>query len=278
MAIGLWMCASKSSTAQSPVSLQSGDIQTQKVLKVAQEAAFNVSQVTNTAAPQFVIDKRAITVIGQGQATAPADTALLEFRFASRTPFQPPQAGATPSLAQETASLPGEEPLKPVVDALVAIQVPAENIQIQTSTLENPKLLVKVNKPTRERVQEVVRVASSALQNSQTLFLQGISAEYAVNNCQPLERAARRAALRDAETQVKSVALEMGIQLGELLFVTVYPMFSPATVASCGTKIGVPVSVSLGLTGMSESTPPYNPSAPTEVQMRTQVGITYAIK
>ncbi|XWK88998.1 MAG: SIMPL domain-containing protein [Phormidium sp.] len=252
---GLWISASKTSLAENP---------TNKI---------NVSQVTNGVMPQLLINQRAITVIGQGQVRAPADTARLEFRFASRNPLDTP-ARSTPSVTEGTVS-PAEEPLKPVVDALVSIAVPANNIEIQTSSLENPKLFVNIAKPTRERMQEVVKTANLATETSNQLFIQGISAEYAVNNCQPLESNARRNAIRDAETQVRSVALEMGVQLGELLLVTVYPIVSPPSVSACGTKQAVPLSP---FSNINQSIPPYDPSALPEVQVRSQISVTYAIK
>lgn len=257
--IGLWISASKTSIAQNPVFVKSEEIARNKI---------NLSQATNVITPQLLINQRAITVIGQGQVTVPADIARLEFRFASRSPLD--------SSTQNTPGTvsPGEEVLKPVVDALLAIAVLADNIEIQTNALENPKLFVKILKPTRERMQEVVKTATLATETSQ-LFIQGISAEYAVNNCQPLEINARRNAIKDAETQVRSVALEMRVQLGELLLVTVYPIVSPASVSACGTKQAVPLSP---FSNINQSIPPYDPSALPEVQVRSQVSVTYAIQ
>lgn len=251
VAIGLWISANKTSIAENP---------TNKI---------NVSQVTNGITPQLIINQRAITVIGQGQVITPADLARLEFRFASRNPLD-----TTSSLTPGAVS-PAEEPLKPVVDALLAIEVPANNIEIQTSSLENPKLFVKISTPTRERMQQVVKTVNMATEISNQLFIQGISAEYAVNNCQPLESTARRNAIRDAQTQVQSVALEMGVQLGELLLVKVYPIVSPASVSACGTKQGIPLSP---FSNLNQSIPPYDPSALPEVQVRSQISVTYAIK
>lgn len=252
---GLWISTSKTSIAQNF---------TDKI---------NISQVTNGITPQLLINQRAITVVGQGQVIAPADIARLEFRFASRNPLDNAQR-STPALTEGTVS-PAEETLKPVVDALLAIDVPANNIEIQTSSLENPKLFVKISKPTRERMQEVVKTANLATETNGKLFIQGISAEYSVNNCLPLERNARRNAIRDAETQVRSVAIEMGLQLGDLLLVTVYPIVSPASVSACGTKQAVPLSP---FSNINQSIPPYDPSALPEVQIRSQISVTYAIK
>lgn len=257
--IGLLISNSKISIAQNPELVKSQEMPSNKI---------NVSQLTNSITPQILINQRAITVIGQGQASVPADIARLEFRFASRNPLENSNRNTPVTVS------PAEEPLKPVVDALIAIAVPTDNIEIQTSALENPKLFVKILKPTRERMQEVVKTATLATETSQ-LFIQGISAEYAVNNCQTLESTARRNAIRDAETQVRSVALEMGVQLGELLLVTVDPIVSPASVFGCGTKQAVPLSP---FSNINQSIPPYDPSALPEVQVRSQVSVTYSIK
>ena len=245
---------------------------TRKALETATEGV-KISQVGNGVAPQLTTDKRAVTVIGQGQASAPADKALLEFRLGSRESAEQPPGVAVPAPQEEDLLI--KAALKPVIDALIAIKVPAENIEIQTSSVENPKMLVRFNNPTREQMQQVVTVASNALQKSNKLFLQGIGAEYGVNDCQPLERAARRLAISDAQVEVTSVALELGVKVGEILFVTVYPSSGPPNVSACGSKAAVPTSP---FSVTSESTPPYNPSVPPEVQVRSQVSVTYAIK
>ncbi len=237
-------------------------------------SAQNLSPTPGT--PQMMTNQRAITVVGQGLAVTPADTAKIEFRFGNRAPFdQPPQA--TVASADSNLNLPVEIALQPVVDALVAIKVPVDNIQLQSSSLDNPKLVVQVNKPTRDRVQEVVKVVTSALSSDSNLFIQGIGAEYGVNNCVPLERTARRAALRDALTQAQIIAFDLGVKVGDILFVTVFPSFGSPASSSCGSKVGVPVSPS-SIFSVSETAPPYDPSANPEVQLRMQVSITYAIQ
>lgn len=268
--IGVGIDSPKSNSALIPHSVLSDNIYTSKFFGDGEKTTLRLSQARESITSSLSLERRAIAVIGQGQAIAPADTALLEFRFASRAPIEPPQPNTTTN-----GSLPTEVLLKPVVDALLAIKVPAESIEIQTSSLENPKLLVTINKPTRERLQEVVKVANSALQASDSLFMQGIGAEYAVNDCQPLEKAARSAALKDAQSQVTSIASEMGVQLGSLLLVTVYPIVSPPSVSACGSKVAVPVSP---LFSTGEGAPPYNPSALPQVNVQSQINVTYEIK
>ncbi len=267
--IGLWTGAIKIGSAH--LAPQKNQVYAHSTLETATEG-IKISQVGNGVAPQLTTDKHAVTVIGQGQAAAPADKALLEFRLGSREPAEQPLGVTVPAAPQEELSI--KAALKPVVDALVAIKVPAENIEVQTSSVENPKLLVRFSKPTREQMQQVVAAASNAIQKSNMLFLQGIGAEYGVNDCQPLEREARRLAISDAQVEVTSVALQLGVKVGEMLFVTVYPSFGPSNISACGSKAAVPASPF----SLTSDTPPYNPSAPVEVQVRSQVSITYTIK
>ena len=81
--------------------------------------------------------------------------------------------------------------------------------------------------------------------------------------------------MKDAQYQGKSIALEMGVKLGEVLYLKVYPIVSPTSVASCGSKVAVPVTAFFTT---SETIPPYNPSDLPEIKVRSQIGITYAIE
>lgn len=222
------------------------------------------------------VTQRSLTVVGQGQVTAPADTALLEFRLGSRESLGPSES-RTPGVSLQTAQQATEETLKPIIKALTDIQVPARDITTQlTNSLQSPKLLVRLEKPTQERVQQVVLTVDRSLQANRNLFLQGIGAGYAVNNCQPLERSVRRIALQDARRQLTALSQELNVQLGELLFVTAYPLTGSASSVSCGSKVGVPAGVLSE--AIDETTPPYNPADKPEVQVRSQVSVTHAIK
>jgi hypothetical protein len=154
--------------------------------------------------------------------------------------------------------------------------VPSSNIKIQTSSIQNPKVLAKLNKPTQEGIQKIVLTVDQSLKSNQQIFLQSIGAQYSVNSCEPLERTARRIALQDAQKQLTTLAQDVKVQMGELLSVTVLPLTGSSSSVGCGTKIGVPTTP-FSLT-TDEATPPYNPSDKPEVQVRSQVSVTHAIK
>lgn len=222
-----------------------------------------------------LIGRRSLTVIGQGQVTAPANTVLLEFRFGSN---RDPLAGDVRSsvLAPTEIQRNAETALKPTIAALNQADIPSGNITVQAISLQTTKLQVQIEQPTQERVQQVVFTVEQSVRNNSQIFLQGVGAAYAVNNCQVLERSARRIALRDAQAQLATLAVDVAVQLGELLQVTVMPLTGSPNVSNCGTKVAVPLSpFSVG----AESTlPPYNPGDKPEVQVRSQVSVTHAIK
>lgn len=219
--------------------------------------------------------RRSLTVIGQGQVTAPADTALLEFRFGNREPLSAPDT-TSPEQSIATQQQLTQKAFQPTIEALTQAGVPERNITAQTRSAQAPKLLVTVPKPTQERLQQLVLTVEKSLQPNNPLFVQGVGASYAVNSCQPLERSARRIALRDAQSQLTTLAQDVGVTLGELLYVTVLPITGPANTSNCGTKVGVPLSP-LSFSA-DETTPPYDPSDPPEVQIRSQVSVTHAIQ
>lgn len=223
---------------------------------------------------QPLAGQRFLTVIGQGQVTVPADTALMEFRFANRD--QPGMGMDVPGVSIQTARQFTEDALQPVVTALRGAGIPAANINIQTSSIQNPILLVKIDKPTQEGLQQTVLTVDQSLKSSQQLFLQSIGAGYLVNNCEPLQRSARRIALQDARSQIKTLAQDVSVELGELFSVTVLPLMGSSASLGCGSKVGVPVSPLSFST--NEATPSYNPADKPEVQVRSQVSITHTIQ
>ena len=225
--------------------------------------------------PTPVLTQRAITIVGLGQVAVPADRAILEFRLSSRNSLTNSES---PGLALGSPVTQPEVTLQPVIKALEAIGVTGDRIEIQSSPLEDPKLLVTLLKPGRQQVQQVVATVNQSLNQRSEFFLQSIGAAYTVNNCLPLEQAARRIALADARRQITPLAQELRVQVGEILLVTVQPLQGSAASLSCGSKVGVGVSSSLLTTSEDTNLPPYNPGDLPEVRVRSQISVTYGIR
>jgi uncharacterized protein YggE len=228
---------------------------------------------------------RSLTVVGQGQVTAPADTALLEFRISVREPITADRtvdrttASSSPGLSIQSLRKFTEDALKPTVEALLKAGVPQRHILIQSSSLQNPKLLVKVEKPTQERLQQIVLSVDQALQPDKRLFLQSIGAVYSVNLCDPLERAARRLAIADAQRQVLGLAQDLSVPLGTLISASTAPLTGSPNSTACGSRVGVALSTPnpFMLPASEQSLPPYDPAELPEVKIRSQVTLTHRI-
>jgi uncharacterized protein YggE len=240
-----------------------------------QAAQPDSSIAQNCTSAAHLIGRRSLTVIGQGQVTALANTALVEFRFGSTR--DPLDANARSGILAPTAvQRNAETALQPTLAALSQANILSRNVTVQAISLQTTRLLVQIDQPTQERVQQVVFTVEQSIRASSQIFLQSVGAAYAVNNCQLLERSARRIALRDAQTQLVTLAADVSVQLGELLQVTVMPLVGPPNVSNCGTKVAVPLSP---FSFAAESAlPPYNPGDKPEVQVRSQVSVTHAIK
>ncbi len=221
---------------------------------------------------------RSLTVVGQGQVTAPADTALLEFRISAREPIGAADSNS-PGLSIQDLRKFTEEALKPTVDALLKAGVPQRHILIQSSSLQNPKLLVKVEKPTQAGLQQIALSVDQSLRSQKQLFLQSIGAVYSVNFCDPLERAARRLAIADAQRQVLALAQDLSVPLGNLLSASTVPLTGSPNSTACGSKVGVALSTPnpFMLPASEKSLPPYDPDELPEVKIRSQVTLTHRI-
>ncbi|MEH1956816.1 MAG: SIMPL domain-containing protein [Nostoc sp.] len=238
-------------------------------------------------------DRHSLMVIGQGVVRVPADTADIELVFSSggsndqleTQPSSLPQtrriSSPTLLLNYKTAaeSLPNKKSLtkatlQPVVNDLVAKGIRADKIQIQinpNSSENNAKILVRLEKPTRDRVQEIVATANKSTSELENLSVKSVDVEYAVNDCQALQSSVYQSAMKDAQSRAQALATAMGVKLDTpSVAEPFYTLFYP----SCSSKTGVtlPSFASFLLS------PTYNPDAPAEVEMKKDIFVTYTTK
>ncbi|MBG1271381.1 SIMPL domain-containing protein [Nostoc sp. WHI] len=234
-------------------------------------------------------DRHSLMVIGQGVVRVPADTADIELVFSSEgskneletQPSAFPEARRLSSLtlllndkiAVESKSL-TKAILQPVVNSLVAKGISADKIQVQinnNSTENNAKILVRLEKPTRDRVQEIVATANKSTSKIENLSIKNVGVEYAVNDCQALQSSVYQSAMKDAQSRAQALAIPMGVKLGtpsvaEPFYTLLYP--------SCSSKTGVPLPSFASFL----LSPTYNPDAPAEVEMKKDIFVTYTTK
>ncbi|MHC0064027.1 SIMPL domain-containing protein [Nostoc sp. UIC 10890] len=240
-----------------------------------------------------VSDRHSLMVIGQGVVRVPADTADIELVFSSgdsnneleTQPSAIPEARRLSSrtllLNYKTAaeSLPNTKSLtkatlQPVVNSLVAKGIRADKIQVQISTNSsenNAKILVRLEKPTRDRVQEIVATANKATSEVENLSVKSVGVEYAVNDCQALQSSVYQSAMKDAQSRAQALAGAMNVKLdipsvAEPFYTLLYP--------SCSSKSGVPLPSFASFL----LSPAYDPDAPAEVEMKKDIFVTYTTK
>jgi hypothetical protein len=244
-------------------------------------------------------DVRTISVTGTGAATAPAETARIQFSIATYYDYS---MGPQPMPAEDPAATPGsamsepavptgsppivvltEEDLAPVIEAIVAAGAPADAITIHTGpavggyygpgapTYALIELLVP--DPTLELVNAIVEAANLAATG--TLAMQQVGVEYNVADCAPLFEAARQAAFADARARAEALVPYIGASVGAPVQVADFG----STQAPVGGGAGCPPTpdMGMGLYGPVPvfNTPPFNGLAPAEVRVLVQLSVTY---
>jgi uncharacterized protein YggE len=121
-----------------------------------------------------------------------------------------------------------------------------------------------------DKVGPVVEASTAAVDETDILFLQNIGVSYRVDDCDALLDEARRAAIEDARDNGEGLADALGVSRGALLAAWEYS-YDPTGYSACAED-----SYSYGL--YEYEGPPYNPAAPAEVQIVSNVSLTYAIQ
>ncbi len=238
-------------------------------------------------------DHHSLMVIGQGVVRVPADTADIELVFSSggsndELQTQPSSLPQTRRISSQTLllnyktaaeSLPSKKSLtkatlQPIVNSLVAKGISADKIQVQinpNSSENNAKILVRLEKPTRDRVQEIVGTANKSTSQIENLSVKSVGVEYAVNDCQALQSSVYQSAMKDAQSRAQALATAIEVKLSTpSVAEPFYTLFYP----SCNSKTGVPLPSFASFL----LSPAYNPDAPAEVEMKKDIFVTYTTK
>ena len=242
-----------------------------------------------------------LTVQGFGRATTPADSARVQFVVTQGRDFYPEPLPAEPRSVPE-GEVPGEiapatatvtpppvieEDLGALVEAIEAQGVSEDDIEVTIIPgggyydPYGPVATARVTVTLRDadKVGPVVEAGTTAVQMltvtssrdaNGTLFLQNVGVSYGVDDCDALLDEARRAAIEDARDNGEGLADALGVSRGALLAAWEYS-YDPTGYSACAED-----SYSYG--PYEYEGPPYNPAAPAEVQIVSNVSLTYAIQ
>lgn len=184
-----------------------------------------LTQTSSTAQQVFYPssqDPSAVMVTGMGMAKAPAETAELYFYLGTQ---DVPYAPAAPPKSRKPPAKPPQPSTseKPIVDALIAAGVPATAIEVDAERGSPPYappnfretvLTVKLEKPTRQRVRQIVSTVRNNAGKT-GLSLRNTYAAYRTTTCPALEKAAYAAAVKEAQEKAGAIAESMGVSISE---------------------------------------------------------------
>ncbi len=229
-----------------------------------------------------------IQATGFGTASAPAQTAHLQFLLGSSAAFgfapmefDPGTPGAEPPpmgpMGMPTVSA---EQVDAVVEAItatgigsdaIATTVPAYSSMFGPGGPETAELRVTIEQPQAGDLIDLV-AAVQAVAKQSGLAVLFVGARYEAADCASLVQEARVAAIADAQVRVEGLAQGLGVTLGELTQASESPYFGPIGIDPCS------------LAGTSEGFGPYGPGTEpafdpnaTEVTVTAQVTLSYDI-
>ncbi len=236
-----------------------------------------------------------IVVQGYGRATAPADTALIQFTVSKYGMIA--YSKDVPSVAQGGAVGQGSAPvevtpiapppdmyptptpvapiteadLQPLVDAIKAQGVSDSDIKVTIYPSGSPyggqtaSVAVTLGDPSRTG--DVINAANQALAQGGTISIQNVGVTYSVSDCDALLKEARKAAVEDARANGAGLADALGVGLGGIQGASEYS-YDPLGYSACQPQSG-PMPYYQG--------PSYDPAQPAQVQIISNVTISFAI-
>lgn len=282
MITSFWMATTSISKAENLPNIQ----KQQELSRTATEEFTASPKGNNLIAQLFyppVSSPPGVMVQGQGKASAPADTARIEFLFTNQYPEQ--LDGTKPKAPKPIT----QANLKPVVDALAASGVPASSIEVNTSptasqtfpfpvqaSKDTLQLVVKLEKPNRDRVQQIIKIAGDETILKGILALQNTNVEYAVNDCPALEKAAYISAVNNARSRALALSEALGVKIADIPSIaessfSAFNFFGSSS-SACGSQ------ASPAVFPFNAIKRPYDPNTPAEVEVKKDIFVTYTIR
>jgi len=257
--------------------------------------------VGGDSGPALQTDTKAIgiTGTGYGKATAPADTAVVQFAVSAWPKGFGPVAIACMDCTPRPTSTIGigdllaEETLRTVIDAVVTAGADRDSIKIKVDAQTLPYMLPQsqptYNEPkvngtlsvTVREIENVAAVAQAGLDAVAVLTeidaqLSSMSVTYQVTDCATLRHAAGQAAAEDAADNAAAIGALLGLNIGAIVGASDYIIqsgyqipsaYQPAGETDCSVGGGsIAVTPGVGLT-----------APPSDVEVSAQISVTYAI-
>lgn len=242
-------------------------------------------------APQLVDGGSGVTVQGYGSASTQADSAAVEFYFASNSYGVPKPLsgveGGSSSGSSGSGSAPGvpvpnisppqqvapitEADLQPVIDAITSAGVSRSDIKFtgQGYDVYSSSATLQVTVHSVGSVDGVVQAGTNAAANLANIALNGTNVSYTVSDCSALEKAAMQAAVSDANERATAFAQALGVGLGSITGASNYS-YAPFGGTPCDSGSGFPYPM-----GIAQK---YATGQTQDVQVVANISVTFGIK
>ncbi|HEY9651615.1 MAG TPA: SIMPL domain-containing protein [Coleofasciculaceae cyanobacterium] len=284
MVMGVETTRTNPSQATSLTEIQQNDSHTNQPLASAATKDANLPSTSNHLMAQLFYppasEQQALRVIGKGRARGAADNAQIQLNFSTNEDTNIPSEGGVLFQAEIAQATITKETLQPIVDALVAIGVPADTIEVKitepqpsvlpfpfpsTGTEGSAGIVVKVEKPTRDRIEQIVKVANDTASKNKDLAVDSVDVQYSVKDCQALEKTAYQAAVNDALNRARAIAEALDAEI------------SIPSVAEPFYEVFIPGCNSDGSLPFRSSPSTYDPDAPLEVVVTKDIFFSFPV-
>ncbi|MEA2596339.1 MAG: hypothetical protein QOF01_2808 [Thermomicrobiales bacterium] len=240
----------------------------------------------NTATPQAESGHPSIAVTGTGEASAPAEGAVIQI-VVRRNDAGMANTG-TPAVKAFAQGPAGGEPLteaevQPVVDALVAGGLPSDALEIliaPAGPITGPfgpgtaQILATVDQATLAKLGQIIPGAIDAALAA-NLGVDQAGVGYTVADCTMVETAALRDAVESGKAQAQQLAEILGVELGELTLASRQPSYNTYGGQAAGACAN-PQTVETIKEG-ALYLPPFNAALEPKFEVYVTVNLTYAI-
>lgn len=221
----------------------------------------------------------AITVTGEGSASAPAEEAMVMITIGTDgSAFYDPATGMPIEVAEQQLIN-----ATPIVDAMVAFGMPVKDISVEESPFTGDwgsgmpplpvMIMATIPNPTVEGLSGLLEAVRSAAK-SEGVFVNQFSVMYTVADCRTLEQQARVNAVADAALQADDQAAALNTTVGEVVASRdVLPM-NMVPYQPNGCSSAAPAAKPYSSMYMAS---PFDPRMPAEVTVNVAVEVSYAL-
>jgi uncharacterized protein YggE len=211
---------------------------------------------------------KTLFVTGTGQATAPADQAMIMLSFYPNSYYSDySNPDAVPAQPQVLAS-----DITNATEAATGAGATNVKVSPDLSSPGSMRVRMMLNQPTSDRVEQLLNAVNTAVVKTNRYVSSGATVGYTIRDCQALEASARRAAMTDATERATALANVSSTRLGEMVSVSESVSWGSNYSAVCPSANDPTVFADL------YSLPYYDPAAPAAVRLTYSLSVTYGLE